>query len=122
MIFQPGGYASPTLESYSLEPMASLAISSREARTDSAQPAFTITLNGSNFITRAMMPIIRIGDLWIQDYRIIDEHTILCNLHEMPEEGAPISISYGSSQRAELAEGFSMRKLSEGPPSVLDEE
>ena len=112
MFTQPGGYGAPTLESYSIEAATPKSNLLQEAISPN-RPQFQLTLHGGNFIERAMMLIIKIGDIWVQNYQIVDERTIMCYLNELPEEGAKISISYSGLQQTELPEAFSRSKLSE---------
>jgi IPT/TIG domain len=114
MFTQSDGYGSPILESYSVN---SESLSTLRAASAADTPPLQITLHGGNFIERAMMLIVKIGDIWIQNCTIVDENTIVCYLDQLPEEGATISVSYGGNQRAELPERFSLNKLSEDFPS-----
>lgn len=116
---QPGGYGPPILESYSAEFVPSPPRAAREAAAAFAPPRLQLTLHGRNFVVRAKMPIIMIGDVRVKEYEIMpDERTIVCYLDELPEEGAMISISYGGGQRAELPERFSRSKLAGGAPPI----
>lgn len=117
MADQPRGYGAPILEDYSVtrEP-APEASDVEGARTRGGEPAsrLRVTLRGRNFMERAMMPMIRIGKVWVREYQISpDGATIICYLDEVPEEGAAISISYGQGQGTVLSESFSLSKLTE---------
>lgn len=79
-----------------------------------------ITLHGENFITRAMMLIIKIGDEEVREFEITpDQRALICYLDQLPEEGAIISVGYGGETRVELPERFSRSKLS-GDIATLD--
>jgi len=112
---QKEGYKSPKLEGYEvhLPPQTRKDASDLAAASDLSAAAgqrIRITLHGENFIERAMMPIIRIGNIRINDYQISpDGRTIVGFIDEMPEEGSAISIAYGN-QRAEFLKGFSIKK------------
>jgi hypothetical protein len=108
---EAGGYGPPKLESYSveIEPPKSAAAVAEGAEAAPAEPRVKVILRGSYFIKRAMMLIIKIGDVWVKNYHIMpDQRTIVCFLDEIPEEGAPISIGYGGEDRAELPGGFTL--------------
>lgn len=118
---QTGGYEPPKLEGYELD-----LLPERERATFGpaamARHRIRITLHGENFIERAMIPIIKIGDIYIKEYNISpDGRTITGFLDEMPEEGSVISVSYGN-QSAELSKGFSLKDSSDkAQPDDADE-
>jgi hypothetical protein len=102
----------PKLEGYSVtatpQPRAALA-----AKTTEEAPApFQIVLHGQNFVTRAQMLAIRIGDVFVERYSISpDQQTIVCYLDELPAEGSVISVGYGADDQVVLPEPFSRDKL-----------
>jgi hypothetical protein len=118
---QTGGYEPPKLEGYKVDllPETEKAAFGPAAM---ARHRIRITLHGENFIERAMIPIIKIGDIYIKEYNISpDGRTITGFLDEMPEEGSVISVSYGN-QSAELSKGFSLKNSSEkAQPDYADE-
>jgi hypothetical protein len=122
------GYGEPRIEDYRVEALAA----APEAVPKGARVApeagagrvpgrrFAVILRGENFYTRAMMPIIRIGETLVTEYRIApDGRSITCYLDELPPDGARISVSYGPGRRGELAEPFRRAKLfgASGPDS-----
>ena len=105
---ETGGYAAPKLTGYSAE----FVQQESGLAAGSAQEQVCITLHGDNFITRAMMLIVQIGDTWVQNKRISDPQTIVCYLDELPEEGARICVCYSGDEPVELEERFSHSKVS----------
>ena len=103
------GYAAPKLTGYSAE----LVQQESSLIAGPAKEKVCITLHGDNFITRAMMLVIQIGDTWVQHQRIADPQTVVCYLDELPEEGARICVCYSGGQPVELEERFSRSKVSE---------
>lgn len=107
------------LEGYTLE---SDRPQTRGLATPADDPAsllpLRITLRGQSFIIASMDPKIMIGDLEVTDFEILsDQRTIVAYLHQIPEEGATISIDYGRGASAEMPEGFSLAKLQESGSS-----
>ena len=114
-------YGPPTLESYSIEAPPAFRAPAAEGVSPPVRE-WKITLHGRNFFERAMMPIIRIGNIRVEKYEITpDGCCIVCYLQEMPEEGAEISISYGPGTTTTLPERFSSTrpgKSSTGPSTT----
>src|SRR5215510_14198853 len=111
----------PKLESYSVSKTS--AGPGEEVRLAAATEAesgaarFRITLTGENFVERAMMLIVKIGDVHVNEYSIsADQKTIECYLDELPAEGSVISVGYGPDQMVELPERFSRDKLESSEP------
>jgi hypothetical protein len=114
MTKQPGG-PFLVLESYSLDTSRAEGATLAEAVEAPIQLPIRITLRGRGFTIGAVDPKIRIGNVELKDFEIMsDESTIIGYLHELPEEGAVISIDYGRGIKAELPEVFSLSKLSGG--------
>jgi hypothetical protein len=108
----------PKLEGYSVSKAAegpadeTRLAAATEGLTDTQVPRFQITLKGENFVERAMMLIIRIGDVQVSEYSVSpDQKTIVCFMDELPPEGSVISVGYGPGQTVELPERFSRAKL-----------
>lgn len=101
------------LDSYLLEAPPPQPKKLRETGPGEAPTPIRITLHGRGFKVIASDPKIMIGNVQLKDYEIMsDEATIIGYLHEIPEEGAVVSIDYGRGVRAELPERFSLSKLS----------
>ena len=100
-------YNSPILERYSVQaPRAGQPLGVET--TAISVPEWKISLHGKNLFERAMMPIIRIGDIRVEKYEVTpDGCCIICYLSELPEDGAEISISYGPGMTSKLAQRFS---------------
>jgi hypothetical protein len=82
-------------------------------------PRFVITLRGENFVQRALMLNIRIGDVHVNEYSISDDQkTIVCYLDELPADGSVIRVGYGPDEMVELPERFSHAKLESGELEV----
>jgi hypothetical protein len=114
MFTQPGGYQPPHLESYSVEVAPPAATALFQESSSFNKPRVKITLRGNNFIERAMMLIVMIGDVFVQEYEISpDGRTLTCFLDELPKEGDIISVGYAGEKSVELPERFSLRQLSE---------
>lgn len=107
----------PKLEGYSVT-AAPQSTDALTATAEEEQPArFQIVLHGQNFITRAQMLVVRIGDVFVENYAISpDQKTIMCHLDELPEEGSVISVGYGLDDQVVLPEPFSRSKLIEEEP------
>lgn len=101
------------LESYSLDPPLAEEMTFA-ATTEATVPLpIRITLRGRGFRISANDPKIKVGDVELKDFEIMsDESTIIGYLHELPEEGAIITIDYGRGIIAEAPEVFSLDKLS----------
>ena len=108
---ETNGYLPPSLESYSVEvPQVFHAL---DVETVAAPvQEWKITLRGRNFFERAMMPIIRMGNIRVQKYEISpDGSAIVCYLPDLPDEGSEISITYGAGMTATLSQRFSRSQL-----------
>jgi len=87
--------------------------------TQPPPPKFKLTLKGENFVERAMLLIIKIGDVFVEEYSVSpDQKTIVCYLDELPAEGSVISLGYGPGQTVELPERFSHAKLESSEPDT----
>lgn len=114
----------PKLESYTVSKTS--AGPADESRLAAAAPAtetgpakFQVTLKGENFVERAMMLIVKIGDVYVNEYSIsADQKTIVCYLDELPAEGSVISVGYGPDQMVELPERFTRDKLESSEPDA----
>src|SRR5215510_3159724 len=113
----------PKLASYSVSKTSGgpaelrLAAAPEALTTESGLPKFQITLKGENFVERAMMLVVKIGDVHINEYSISpDQKTIVCYLDELPAEGSVISVGYGPDQMVELPERFTRDKLESSEP------
>lgn len=105
----------PTLESYSIAmgPQTKAVRSLTAAETGPAR--FEITLHGENFVERAQMLAVWIGDLFVNECSISpDQKSITCYLDELPEEGSVIRVGYSPDEMVELPEPFSRTKLENG--------
>lgn len=116
----------PKLESYSISKTSErpgeevrLAAETEAPATEAGAARFQITLKGENFVERAMMLIIKIGDVHVNEYSIsADQKTIVCYLDELPADGSVISVGYGPDQMIELPERFSRDKLESSEPDT----
>ena len=77
-----------------------------------------LTIHGECFFTRAIEPVIMVGDLKVDDFETAsDQRQIVCYLYQTPKEGALISVDYGRGSKVVLDEPFSISKLtSKGNP------
>jgi hypothetical protein len=83
-----------------------------EALTASGRKPLKLVLCGECFFIRAADPLIKVGDIEVKNFEIkSDKCNIICYLNQVPEEGALISIDYGSGQQATMDEPFSMQNL-----------
>lgn len=114
------GYPPPVLESYSAEAAPPALESLVAEAVEEIEQEFKITLHGKNFFERAMMPVIKFGNVVVQKYEITpDGSSIICYLTELPEEGAEISISYAPGIKATLAERFSRSQVTSAGGGVI---
>lgn len=106
-------YRPPILESYSIERPSTARALVGEGEAPPVRE-WKIVLHGRNFFERAMMPIIRIGQVRVEKYEITpDGCCIVCYLQELPEEGAEVSITYGPGMTATLPQRFSLTLVRE---------
>lgn len=106
----------PKLESYSVAPAPAPQEDAPGLTAAGAHPArFVIILHGQNFVERAQMLVVKIGDLFVSECSISpDQKSITCYLDELPEEGSVIRVGYSPDEMVELPEPFSRTKLENG--------
>jgi len=111
----------PKLESYSVTAAPQTDEAARLTAAETGPARFQIILHGENFVERAQMLAVWIGDLYVNECSISnDQKSITCYLDELPEEGSVIRVGYSPDEMVELPEPFSRAKLenSETTPEV----